>query len=91
MKKKKSRNISNDMRVAITGLWIKKSVHKNKKKYTRKTKHRHTMKKMYARTRKCKCEYCTTKALVYKVAKRKGLPSIKRTRQNSVAMLTPRT
>ena len=40
MKKKKVKKyIKNEMRVAFTKLWAKKSVHKNKKKYTRKPKH----------------------------------------------------
>lgn len=33
-------NIKQEMRAAFSKLWIKKSIHKNKKKYNRKTKHK---------------------------------------------------
>jgi len=38
--KAKTNTIKQDMRVAFATLWTKKVVHKNKKKYTRKPKHK---------------------------------------------------
>jgi hypothetical protein len=38
MKKKKKKKHKDKMRLEFTKLWIKKSIHKNKKKYSRKTK-----------------------------------------------------
>ena len=37
---KKEENIKQDMRAEFVKLWHKKSVHKNKKKYNRKPKHK---------------------------------------------------
>lgn len=40
MKNKKSQDISQKLRPEFAKLWIKRDVHKNKKKYSRKLKHR---------------------------------------------------
>ena len=40
MKNKKSQDISQKLRAEFAKLWIKRDVHKNKKKYSRKTKHK---------------------------------------------------
>ena len=36
----KKKDIKQEMRVEFATLWVKSAVHKNKKKYTRKLKHR---------------------------------------------------
>jgi len=37
---KNTHNIKQEMRVEFATLWVKRNVHKNKKKYSRKTKHK---------------------------------------------------